>query len=150
MKIAVINGPNLNLLGRREPGIYGSETLAQIESRLEQLGRELGLELTFFQSNGEGALVDAIQAADVEADGVVLNAAAYTHTSVALRDAVAAVSVPVVEVHLSRPEAREDFRHKSMLAGVTAGAISGFGRESYALALLWFHRRGACERKKPN
>ncbi len=141
MKIAVINGPNLNLLGRREPEIYGTETPARIEASLERLGRELGLELTFFQSNHEGELIDALHRADETADGVILNAGGYTHTSVALRDAAAAIGVPVVEVHLSNPQAREEFRRTSLLAGVSVGSIAGFGPESYALALIWFGRR---------
>ncbi|MEW5723033.1 MAG: type II 3-dehydroquinate dehydratase [Thermodesulfobacteriota bacterium] len=146
MKIMVINGPNLNLLGRREPEIYGTRTLAQLEASLSRLGRELGLDLAFFQSNHEGALVEALQAADRDCQGVILNAAGYTHTSVAIRDAVAALGPPVVEVHLSQPAAREDFRRVSLLAGVCAGTISGFGEDSYALALLWFHRRLTAEK----
>jgi 3-dehydroquinate dehydratase II len=138
MLIHVINGPNLNLLGQREPWIYGTQSLAGINQDLERLGRELGIELRFFQSNHEGELVDLLQEADNEADGVILNAAAYTHTSVALRDAVAAIETPVVEVHLSNPLGRESFRRVSFLAGVCAGTISGFGAESYALALRWF------------
>jgi 3-dehydroquinate dehydratase II len=141
MKIMVINGPNLNLLGQREPGMYGNQTWEKIQDNLSRLGRELEMDLRFFQSNHEGDLVDAIQRADRETEGVVLNAAAYTHTSVAIRDAVAAVSIPVVEVHLTNPHAREDFRKVSMLSGVCAGAIAGFGAESYVLALVWFSRR---------
>ncbi|MBU2549867.1 MAG: type II 3-dehydroquinate dehydratase [Proteobacteria bacterium] len=143
MKILVLNGPNLNLLGRREPELYGRMTLEQIEASLAELGQGLGIETEFFQSNIEGELVDAIQRADREGSGVIINAGAYTHTSVALRDAAAGVAVPVVEVHLTNPQAREPFRQVSLLAGVAAGSISGFGPESYTLALLWFHRRGA-------
>jgi len=137
MKILVLNGPNLNMLGRREAEHYGNLTLDEINQRLEQVGRELGLELAFVQSNHEGELVTALQQAGGEFVGVVLNAAAYTHTSVALRDAVLCCGVPVVEVHLSNPQAREDFRRVSYLAGACAGSISGFGWRSYALALRW-------------
>ncbi len=137
MKIQVINGPNLNMLGQREPGIYGAETLEDIQRRLEEIGRELGLDLDFMQSNLEGELVTAIQAAGRQADGVVLNAGGYTHTSVALRDAVLCCDAPVVEVHLSNPQAREPFRQLSLLAGAGAGSIAGFGWRSYELALRW-------------
>jgi 3-dehydroquinate dehydratase-2 len=142
MKIVVINGPNLNLLGQREPEIYGGTTLAQIEESLRQQGKEIGIEVRCFQSNIEGYLVDALQQAGNDSDGVILNAGAYTHTSVALRDAVAAIDIPVVEVHLSNPQAREEFRRTSLLADVCAGSISGFGEQSYDLALLWFERKG--------
>lgn len=141
MKIQVINGPNLNLLGQREPTHYGNRTLAQIEESLARLGKQLGIDVSFFQSNREGELVDAIQQAGMDCEGVILNAGAYTHTSVAVRDAVAAITAPVVEVHLSNPQAREEFRQVSLLAGVCAGSISGFGEESYSLALLWFSRQ---------
>jgi 3-dehydroquinate dehydratase-2 len=141
MKVSVINGPNLNMLGKREPGIYGSRTLAQIEDSLKTLGKELGVEVSCFQSNIEGTLVDAIQGAGEDTDGIILNAGAYTHTSVAVRDAVLCCGVPVVEVHLSKPQAREAFRQVSLLSDVCAGCISGFGEESYALALLWFARQ---------
>jgi len=140
MKIVVINGPNLNLLGQREPGVYGSKTLKQIEEELSKLGAEIGIQVEFFQSNIEGEIVNALQSADGAARGVVLNAGGYTHTSVAIRDAAAGIRIPVVEVHLSNPQAREEFRRISLLAGVCAGSISGFGEESYALALLWFAR----------
>lgn len=138
MKIQVINGPNLNMLGKREPELYGELTLEQINGRLTELAGELGLEVGFFQSNREGELVDAIQAAGDQADGVVLNAGAYTHTSVALRDAVLCCGVPVVEVHLSNPQDREPFRQVSFLAGACVGSIAGFGWRSYELALRWF------------
>jgi 3-dehydroquinate dehydratase II len=141
MKIMVMNGPNLNMLGQREPGLYGNKTLPQIEEFLTDLGRELHIEVGCFQSNHEGELVDALQAAGRDADGVILNAGAYTHTSVAVRDAVSAIRIPVVEVHLTNPHAREEFRRTSLLAGVCAGSIAGFGAESYTLALLWFSRR---------
>jgi 3-dehydroquinate dehydratase-2 len=141
MKIIVINGPNLNLLGKRQPEIYGSMTLADIEAGLIRLGRELGIEVGCLHSNSEGTLVDHLQEAGRTSDGIILNAAAYTHTSVALRDAVLCCPVPVVEVHLSQPAAREAFRHTSLLAGACAGSIAGFGAQSYALALWWFSRR---------
>jgi 3-dehydroquinate dehydratase-2 len=137
-KILVINGPNLNLLGQREPGLYGPETLDSICRRLADLAGRLGVEVDFFQSNHEGALVEAVQSLDGAYQGAILNAAAYTHTSVALRDAVLAAKAPVVEVHLTNPAAREDFRRVSLLAGAAAGAISGFGPASYELALHWF------------
>ncbi|MDR1778567.1 MAG: type II 3-dehydroquinate dehydratase [Clostridiales Family XIII bacterium] len=133
--ITVINGPNLNLLGTREPGVYGAETLESIQAWLTGLAGELGAQLTFYQSNVEGELVTAIQQAG-GADGIILNAGAYTHTSVALRDAIAAVAAPVVEVHLSNVYAREEFRHVSFLAPVCRGSICGFGKDSYRLALI--------------
>lgn len=143
MKVTVINGPNLNLLGRREPDIYGKSSLADIEERLTMLASVWGMKLAFFQSNSEGDLVDALQRAADDSIGVILNAAAYTHTSVALRDAVSAIKIPVVEVHLSNPQARETFRHTSYIAGVCAGSISGFGVESYETALWWFYRKNS-------
>ncbi|MDR3364295.1 MAG: type II 3-dehydroquinate dehydratase [Clostridiales Family XIII bacterium] len=136
-KIAIINGPNLNLLGTREPDKYGNETLAEIEARLSALAAGLGGECTFFQSNVEGELVTAIQQAG-ESDGIVLNAGAYTHYSVAIRDAISAVPAPVIEVHLSNVSAREEFRHTSVIAPVCCGLIAGFGSESYLLALRYF------------
>ncbi len=140
MKILVINGPNMNMLGRREPTIYGRMTLGEVEEELKRQGAEMGLEVSCFQSNIEGELVDALQRADTETDGVILNAAAYTHTSVAVRDAVAAIGIPVVEVHLSKPQSREEFRRVSLLSDVCVGTICGFGMKSYILALHWFHR----------
>ncbi|MCB2227620.1 MAG: type II 3-dehydroquinate dehydratase [Desulfarculaceae bacterium] len=137
MKILVLNGPNLNMLGRRESEHYGSLTLDEINQRLQGKADKLGLELEFTQSNSEGELVSALQGAGETCAGVVLNAAAYTHTSVALRDAALCCGVPVVEVHLSNPAAREPFRHVSYLAGAAAGSIAGFGWRSYALALEW-------------
>jgi 3-dehydroquinate dehydratase-2 len=136
-KILIINGPNLNLLGQREPSIYGRNTLEEINGRLSLLGQEWGLEVSFFQSNCEGMLVEAIQNLPGKFDGAILNAGAYTHTSLALHDAVSAVSIPVVEVHLSNPAARESYRHFSYLSGVCRGAVSGFGPMSYELALYW-------------
>lgn len=135
MKILVLNGPNLNLLGAREPQHYGVQTLADIEKMLTDEANALGVEVGFFQSNIEGELVDAIQKAVGVYDGILLNAAAYTHTSVALRDAIAAVKLPTVEVHLSNVLSREEFRHTSLIGAVCVGSISGFGADSYRLAL---------------
>jgi 3-dehydroquinate dehydratase-2 len=135
MKILVLHGPNLNLLGTREPGIYGSHTLADINSALDSLSAELGCELSFLQSNTEGELIDAIQAAALHCRGILINPAAYTHTSIAIRDAVAAVGLPCVEVHLSNIHSRESFRHTSVIAPVSIGQISGFGADSYLLGL---------------
>ncbi len=133
MRIAIINGPNLNLLGTRQPEIYGSQTFEQY---LEKLRSEYAnIEVSYFQSNVEGELVNAIQKMEAECDGIILNAAAYTHTSVAIGDAVAAVSVPVIEVHISNVQARESFRHHSYIAKHTVGVISGFGLDGYRLAL---------------
>lgn len=141
MKILVLNGPNLNLLGQREPELYGSLSLTEIEERLKAMGGELGLSVECMQSNHEGELVDAIQNAGANGVGIILNAGAYTHTSVALRDAVAGSQAVVVEVHLTNPHAREEFRHVSLLSGVCAGLVAGFGWESYVLALQWFLRQ---------
>lgn len=135
MKFLVLNGPNLNLLGAREPQHYGVQTLADIEKMLTDEANALGVEVGFFQSNIEGELVDAIQKAVGVYDGILLNAAAYTHTSVALRDAIAAVKLPTVEVHLSNVLSREEFRHTSLIGAVCVGSISGFGADSYRLAL---------------
>lgn len=133
--VLVLHGPNLNLLGEREPQIYGHMTLDEIDQRLVALGRELGLEVRSLQSNYEGALIDALQDARRWARGIVFNPGGYTHTSVALRDAVAAIQLPVVEAHLSNPQAREEFRRRSLIAPVCAGTIAGFGWRSYTLAL---------------
>ncbi|MFY7834018.1 MAG: type II 3-dehydroquinate dehydratase [Pseudanabaena sp.] len=135
MKILVLHGPNLNMLGLREPEVYGSTTLAQINDRLAQDGLELGAELSFLQSNHEGVLVDAIHAAFQVQQGILINPAAFTHTSVALRDAIASVNIPTVEVHLSNVYKREEFRHHSFIAPIAIGQISGFGAESYRLGL---------------
>lgn len=136
MKILVINGPNLNLLGRREPEIYGAEGFKNYLDKLRRAFPDVGLD--YFQSNVEGELVDRIQQADGVFAGVVLNAGGYTHTSVALRDAIAAVSVPIVEVHISCISAREEFRHTSLIAPVCRGSIMGFGMESYRLGIQYF------------
>ena len=133
--VLVLHGPNLNLLGTREPEVYGSDTLAEIDQRLVALGIEMGVEVRTFQSNGEGALIDALHDAGEWADGVLLNPGGYTHTSVALRDAVSAIGIPVVEVHLSNIHAREPFRRRSLLSGVCTGVIGGFGTGSYELGL---------------
>lgn len=134
-KILVLNGPNLNLLGMREPGVYGSESYEAICGRIAEEAERLGLEVAFAQHNGEGALMDELHAAMGVYDGVVLNAGAYTHYSIAIRDAIAAIRLPVVEVHLSNIHAREEFRHTSMIAAVCRGQIAGFGPDSYLLAL---------------
>ncbi len=141
MNILVINGPNLNLLGIREPNIYGTLSLHKLENILISYGKQLGLDVQCFQSNSEGAIIDKLHNAMEEFDGIVLNAGAYTHYSYALRDAVSAIDIPVVEVHISNIYTREDFRHKSVIAPVCVGQISGLGIESYKLALDFFHRQ---------
>lgn len=135
MRVLVLHGPNLNLLGKREPGIYGSVTLDDINRLLEQDAQTLQVTLSAFQSNHEGELVDAIHAASGQYQGLVINAGAYTHTSVAIRDAIAGVGLPTVEVHLSNIYRREEFRHHSYIAPIAIGQISGFGAESYRLGL---------------
>ena len=135
MKILFLNGPNLNLLGQREPAIYGRTTLDELEAMIKAKGAALGATVEFRQSNSEGELVAWIQEAKAKFDAIVLNAAGYTHTSVALRDAIAAVQVPTVEIHLSNIHAREEFRQKSLIAPVCVGQISGFGVNSYVLGL---------------
>ena len=135
MKALVIHGPNLNLLGRREPEVYGTTSFEEINERIRAAAAELGMEVEIFQSNSEGALVDAIQRAGDGADGLIINPGAYTHYSIALRDALAGAGLPVIEVHLSNVYAREDFRKVSVIAPVAVGQISGFGPESYILAL---------------
>jgi 3-dehydroquinate dehydratase-2 len=136
MNVLVLHGPNLNLLGTREPAIYGSTTLDDINALLKTDAEAVGVSLEAFQSNIEGELVTAIQEARGWADCIILNAAAYTHTSVAIRDAISAVGIPVIEVHLSNVHAREPFRHHSYTAAVAKGVICGFGAESYRLALI--------------
>ncbi len=131
----VVHGPNLNLLGEREPAVYGSTTLAQIDEQLKALGRELGLEVETFQSNSEGAIVDRIQAARGCIDVLIINPAAYTHTSVAIRDAILATGIACIEVHLSNVYKREPFRHHSTIADVAVGRIMGFGADGYMIAL---------------
>ncbi|MGQ9609388.1 MAG: type II 3-dehydroquinate dehydratase [bacterium] len=135
MKVLIIHGPNLNLLGRREPETYGTQTLQQINSNLKGLAAEMGIEIKIYQSNSEGDIVSLIGENADWADGIIINPAAYTHTSVAIRDALSAVSLPVVEVHLSNVFRREEFRHHSYISPVAVGVISGFGPESYYLAL---------------
>ncbi len=144
-RIAVISGPNLNLLGTREPALYGHEGLPVIEAALQEIGEVLGAELTTFQSNHEGALIDYVQALRGRCDGVVINAGALTHTSIALRDALLAVALPFVEVHLSNVHAREPFRAHSWLSDVALGVITGFGAASYELGLraLVAHLQGS-------
>jgi len=135
MKVLFLNGPNLNLLGQREPEVYGRTTLADIEANVRKEAKALKVEIDFRQSNLEGQLVDWIQAAKGEFDVIVINAAAYTHTSIALRDAISAVGIPTIEIHLSNVHAREKFRHKSLIAPVCCGQITGFGANSYILAV---------------
>ncbi|MEB3270824.1 MAG: type II 3-dehydroquinate dehydratase [Synechococcus sp.] len=135
MRLLLLNGPNLNLLGKREPGLYGTATLADIETDLQLRAEALNCLLECFQSNHEGALIDRIQAAQGGTDGILINAGAYTHTSIALRDALLAVAIPYVELHLSNVHAREPFRHHSCLADRAVGVIAGFGANSYRLAL---------------
>jgi 3-dehydroquinate dehydratase-2 len=135
MKILILHGPNLNLLGTREPEIYGALTLADINTKLKELAAEYHAELVTKQSNHEGDLVDALQDARLWAGGVVFNPGAYTHTSIALRDAISAIGIPVVEVHLSNVYAREEFRHVSMISAVCKGKVVGFGWRSYTLGL---------------
>jgi 3-dehydroquinate dehydratase-2 len=135
LSFLVLNGPNLNLLGTREPGVYGKTTLKDIEALCQSTAADLGVMVSFLQSNHEGVLIDAVHAARGVHHGIALNAGAYTHTSVALRDAIAGAALPTVEVHLSNVHARESFRHHSMIAPVVVGQIAGFGPMSYVLAL---------------
>ena len=135
MDLLLINGPNLNLVGKREPSIYGYQTLDDIQEELLTLARDLDVKLKFFQSNSEGEMIDCIHNSASSIDGILINAGAYTHTSIALRDALLAVAIPYVEVHLSNTYSREEFRHKSFLADKALGLVCGFGPISYQLAL---------------
>ena len=135
MDLLVVNGPNLNLVGKREPSIYGSQTLDDIQKELLILANELDVKLKFFQSNSEGEMIDCIQKSVGSIDGILINAGAYTHTSIALRDALLGVSIPYVEIHLSNIYSREEFRHKSFLSDKALGLVCGFGANSYKLAL---------------
>lgn len=146
MKIAVIHGPNLRLLGRREPEVYGSDTLADVNAAVGAEAQSLGVEVEFFQSNHEGEILDYLEEASARVEGFVVNPGAFTHTSIALRDALVGVGRPFVEVHLSNTAAREPFRHRSYLSEVAAGVVFGFGAQSYVLGL-----RGLVDRlQKPN
>ena len=136
MKILVLHGPNLNLLSLREPEVYGSMTLDDINTKLVELGKTLGAEVKCLQSNHEGSLIDALHQARTWANGVLINPGGYTHTSIALRDAIVAIGIPVVEVHLSNVDAREEFRHYSMISAVCKGKVVGFGWKSYMLGLI--------------
>ncbi len=136
MRIFVVNGPNLDMLGKREPTIYGADTLDSINAELSQLCSDMGIDVSFFQSNSEGTLIDIIHSAREEADGIVLNAGAYTHYSIAIRDAISAAEKPCVEVHLSNVHKREEFRHKSVISAVCEGVICGFGKDVYRLGIL--------------
>ena len=135
MKILILHGPNLNMLGTREPEVYGSMTLDDINNKMIELGKELGVEVKCLQSNHEGTLIDALQDARTWASGVVFNPGGYTHTSLALRDAISAIQIPVIEVHLSNVYAREEFRHSSMISAGCKGKVVGFGWRSYELGL---------------
>ena len=138
--ILVLNGPNLNLLGQRQPDVYGHTTLADIEKMCRDKAQALGVEIELHQSNDEGAILDMIHAARGMHDGIILNAGAYTHTSVALRDAISSVELPVIELHLSNIHAREEFRHHSYISGVALGLICGFGAAGYPMAVEAMHR----------
>ena len=147
MRVLVLQGPNLNLLGTRQPEIYGTTTLAEIEAAIASRGAELGVEVHSEQSNSEGALVDAVQSARDSFDGILINPGGYSHTSVAIRDALLAVGLPAVEVHLSNPSAREEFRHVDLVAGACLGVVAGFGPGGYLVALeqLVVHLRGGAD-----
>lgn len=134
-KIIVIHGPNLNLLGEREPGVYGNDSFDSINAEIAQKANDCGFEIEIFQTNLEGGIVDMLHEARLKFDGVILNAGAYTHYSYAIRDAISAIKIPVIEVHLSNIHAREEFRHTSVIAPVCVGQIAGFGKNSYMLAV---------------
>ena len=136
LKIMVIQGPNINMLGLREPGIYGSMRMEDIHAQMKIVADQNSVDIDFFQSNLEGEIVDKIQECLGEADGIIINPAAYTHTSIAIRDALSAVNIPVIEVHISNIYRREEFRHKSLVAAVAAGQIAGFGPVGYHLAMI--------------
>jgi 3-dehydroquinate dehydratase II len=136
MKITVIQGPNLNMLGTREPQIYGMMKLEQIHAQMKEVATQNGIEIEFFQSNLEGELVDKIQECYGESDGIIINPAAYTHTSIAIRDAISAVAIPAIEVHISNPYRREEFRQKSLISPVCASTLTGFGPFGYHLAMI--------------
>ncbi|PWB75947.1 type II 3-dehydroquinate dehydratase [candidate division GN15 bacterium] len=137
-RILIINGPNLNLLGTREPEIYGTETLEEMNGRLSDLAKEINLQIDFFQSNHEGEIIDILQRESKKADGIIINPGALTHYSYAIRDAIAAINVETIEVHLSNLFARDDFRQKSVIAPVCRGQVCGFGFYGYAMALSYF------------
>ena len=139
VRIAVVNGPNINVLGKREPGIYGAVTLEQIEARVRERADQLGVEVEFFQSNWEGGIVDYLQSLLGKADGLIINPAAFSHYSIAVRDALSFLSIPTVEVHISNIYARESFRHHSVSAAVVTAQISGLGWRGYVLALEGLH-----------
>lgn len=134
-KILVIHGPNLNLLGEREPGVYGSDSFESVNNEIKEKAKECGFECEIFQSNHEGTIIDKLHSARLEFDGIVLNAGAYTHYSYAIRDAIAAIKIPVVEVHMSNVHKREEFRHHSVISPVCEGVIAGFGKNSYMLGV---------------
>ena len=142
MKILVMNGPNLNLLGEREPSVYGDNSLSAINGRLKEQAEKSGVEIEFYQSNCEGSLIDKLHEARTQFDYIILNAGAYTHYSYAIRDAISAIKIPVIEVHLSNVHGREEFRHKSVISAVCKGVIAGFGEQSYALALQYAISQG--------
>lgn len=137
-RILIVNGPNLNLLGKREPEIYGAKTLDELNQELTKIAKELSLDVEFFQSNSEGELIDYIHNNGFDAQGLIINPGAFTHSSYALRDAIAGVGIETVEVHISNVYAREEFRHKSVIAPIVAGHLVGFGLYGYAMALSYF------------
>jgi len=135
MRIAVVHGPNLRLLGRREPRVYGSDTLEEINRELQEVAKDLGADLEFFQSNHEGEILDFLESIADRVQGILINPAGLTHTSVSLRDALAGIGIPAVEVHLSNPVSREEYRHVSFVAPVAVGTVAGFGKNSYLFGL---------------